>query len=90
MLRKIVFELIDRTLTILERSTDNRMLLLIIAKNQPRELQPVQIRLIAQRQQILTQVIEVEAIPHPLKLHHLTLRSNYEAIENIDILIHST
>ena len=86
MLRKIVFELIERTFAILERSTDNRMLLLIIAENQPRELQPAQIRLIAQRREILAQVINVEVILRPLKLHHLTLRILNERMKKCDII----
>ena len=62
---------------------------LIITKNQPREIEFAKIRLIAQRREILAQVITVEVVLRLLELHYLTLWSSYEAVENIDILIHS-
>ncbi len=49
------------------------MLLLVIAKNQPCEIKPTKICLVAQRREILAQVIEVKAVLRLLELHDLTL-----------------
>lgn len=45
------------------------MRFLIIAKNQPREIMSAQIRFIAQRREILAQVIKVEVVLRPLELN---------------------
>ena len=62
MLCEIMLEIIERTLSVFIRCTDNLMLFLVIAEYQPCELQSTKIRLVAQRREILAQVIEVKAV----------------------------
>ncbi|WP_301346094.1 hypothetical protein [uncultured Muribaculum sp.] len=87
MLGKIVLQIIQSLFAILVRSTVDLMFLLVIAKNQPCEIKPTQIRLIAQRREILAEVILVEAPLRLLKLYHLTLLMLNQRVKQVNRLV---
>ena len=73
MLRKIMLQLVERTLPILIGRPNSGVFLLVVTEDEPRELQSTKIGLVAQRREKLAQVIEVEAVLRLLELHYLAL-----------------
>ena len=61
------------------------MSFLIIAENQPREIKSTKIRLVAQRREILAQVIKVEVVLRLLELNHLRFFMLNQVSEYVDI-----
>lgn len=64
---------------------DNLMSFLIIAENQPREIESAKISLIAQRREILAQVIKVEIVLRLFELNHFRFLMLNQGSEHIDI-----